>query len=294
LPRSAKESSRPDWKDWLNLATVLQMLDWIVDDEPEMPRASGGLLNSFGGIPATGDRQRRSRLVAWRTSPLQGALSYDARAKLLEVLPGIDSIGLSRPERVRVLHTRLPELRAVAWLRQHADYRSAVSTAQKVYEPRKTEEDKIWLELRLLRAIEKPLLDYQVFAGPGVRPAFPTREKLDGAARHARQLANFLQQHTGLFTGEEGLSWGVRLNAQQVADQLGALVKQYRKPLDESALKLQFMHAVASALETEFGSCSSTVLQRICSLIGYDLDARQAQRKASSVNTGGERGKGAG
>jgi hypothetical protein len=291
LPNSAKKSDGPDWKDWLNLATILQMVDWIVDDEPDALPAAVGLLNSFSAVPSPEERQRRSKLVSWCTSPLQGVLGYDGRAKLLELLPGIDSIGSSRPERLRTLHQRLAELRAVAWLRKHADYCSAVSTVQRVYEPRDTEDDKIWLELRLLRAIEKPLLDYQVFAGPGVRPAFPTRENLDSAARRARQLATFLHQNTGLFTGQDGLRWGVRLNAQEVADQLTALVRRYRKPLDESALKLQFMDAVALALRAEFGSCSATVLQRICSVIGYDLETRQSQRKASSVNTGAERGR---
>jgi hypothetical protein len=288
----------PTADDWSKLATVLGMIEWIVEDSlyvREVPRqvTGTGLLGSANLPPSqiepAREESRRSKLKNWPP----GA-PYDALVELLRILPGIDDIGGNPADRATILHKRIMQMPAAAWLLKQEAFKKSLKTARSVHKPNRTNEEKIWLEFRLLRAIRTPLFEYQVLTAGGVEPAYPTSEKLSSAAGHARQLQTFLRQNYGLFTGSEGLPWKLNQEAEHLASRLSALATNYQKPRSDSPLlQRQYMEAVSLALKEQFGTCSATVLQHLCALVDYEPGGitRLAQRRASSVNLGSKTGR---
>lgn len=285
-----QKGGSPSWKDWRDLSSVLMLLNSIVEDGPEQssrrePASGWGLLAPACDQPLAEPLGRRSKIAS-----LIPLLPYDPITELLRVLPGSDNIGSSPAERVSTLYARLSELSAYCWLRKQPEYLAACETIRRVQRPNGTEHEQQWLELRMLRAVQSPLSEFYALRAAGYAPQYPEPAALDQASRKAKQLRNFLQQNGGLFLGSDALSWDVMRAAEVLTDQLQALVPTYKKKrADAPILEIQFMQAVAKALKEEFGSCSPTILERLCDLIGYRPGGlgRKVQRVASAINNPG-------
>lgn len=279
-----KSKALPSITEWQTLSSVMGWLDWIVDDS-ERPQSpfTGGLLGYGSAVTPSSDVP--SKLKDWQISD-----SYDPVTEILRALPGIESIGHSRSERIGVLHARLRELPAFDWLMRQDAFVRACNTVHRTHKPSSSSHDRQWLDLRLVRAVHRPVASLHLLKTANYQPEYPDVRKLESAVTKAKQMHTFFKMNGGLFLGEHGLPWEVGQAAELIHLRLAEYAAKNRKPKsDAPILEIQFMNEVKSALRQEFGKPMATVLGQLCEMVGYSPGgfARKVSRIVSERKPSG-------
>jgi hypothetical protein len=260
-------------QDWIRLHTVLSNLDYIIEDGVEVfetpaPTGGWGLMQRALAVAGVPDDTRG--VPIYRKSALQSGRQNIFGREIAAALPGLETLGRTRHERLTNLRTRLLELEAYQWLTAQGPFGDAVKKAA-VPAVRKVG-PKFGSDVADLLLVKNVAIPLTIFKHGSVA-RLPHRPALKNAAESADALVAFLREHAGLYEVRVGVEHVWHL--EQLAIQLRAAYRTKAKKQgrsDHHELKIQFAREIIKRLLQDFGACPLSVIKELLVLVEYEPD----------------------
>jgi hypothetical protein len=260
-------------QEWRLLHMVLSNLDYIIEDgfevfETPAPTGGWGLMQRALAIAGVPDDTRH--VPIYRKSALQSGLPNIFLREIAAALPGLDTVGQTRDERLANLRIRLVELDAYRWFTVQRPFCDALKRA--ALPAVRNAGPKFGCDvadLKLLKAVVMPLTIFTY----GSVARLPRRPVLDKAADSANALVSFLRAHAGLY--EVGVDVQHVWHLEQLVVQLRAAYRTKAKKQgrsDHHELQIQFAKGVIKELLQDFGSCPPSVVKELLVFVAYEPD----------------------
>lgn len=278
-----KLDNAPTFEEWRSLHLIASHVDLIVNDGVYTPPTQdflGGLLFARNDSPppkADDPISELRALLLTRTT----LLGQGVERELIRYLPGIENLGRSRPERLQLLTTRLADMKAYYWLSEQESFRDVRRSLERLSKSGPYARDDVLF--LMLRALVPPLQVFLFHKEHQIAPAYPSKEEVTDALRHARALAYFLKNRNPVY-GAFNIPHNLHNALETFANELSAKKAAYRKPKDDGALhERNFRDQLVQALFNEFGSVSLSLLRNLLAMIDYMPGERELARQVSAL-----------
>jgi hypothetical protein len=257
---------QPSFEDWNNLQIVADFAEEIVADMEPATNKLHGLLQ---GLPFS--QGSISRLKWSLDGPTSLLGSVGPLYKLPKILPGIESIGTNRQERIDCLRQRLLELKAFQWINSEEGFSAVISTLNRIAKT----DDMFAKDTRfflLLRSISTPLSLLLFERKNNLPDTYPTLNEVKAANIQAQKLLSFLDTKGAIY-GVVDVPVFMRTALINFTQSLGAINRSYRKPRDDGTLRERvFRDRVIRNIDAHFGKCSPTLISKVLDLVDYEHD----------------------
>lgn len=265
----------PTYENFDDLSCIATAVEDIISDAYGTGDSlyGGGLLGSV--VLAEMPKSPASRLRTLLNHP--DAFLYEPARRVVKILPGVDSIGKSRSERLGNLLKRLPELTAYKWLRSQPSYSSAYETAKNLAQ-REFPYQGDTLEFLLLVSLALPFGRYALRKSNNLNPSYPTLDELTEAYKNVAALSSFFNTKSSIY-GVLNVPLGLASTLKSIEVELRRKKRGYRKPREDSTLlERELRNDLFLRLMNCFGDCSVTLLRHLLGIVGYTPDARTIDR----------------
>lgn len=270
---------RPTLDDWEKLSTIVNEVERIVSDAKlPMPGQDFWPFPKPPDLPATASKLANA-----------SALGKHIVDQVVAALPGVESLGTNRGERLAELQRRLSELLAYRWLSKQPTYADALSLIKKKaaqkgkknlsigeiiadgYNKSRTY-GKDTSEFLLLQILIQPLKTYFLYLDHIKEVPFPTKVELEKAFVHARYLKKILREKFHIYEVMEvppTLEKALDTFVKSVNEKLPS----YVKPKENKTLKQRlFADELIKNCWEIFFECSPTLLKKLLALVDYHPD----------------------
>ena len=268
----------PSISDWCDTLTIVNNLEYITDDSPypiatQKPIAArkgllGYLMQETDIPPVSSNTPRPSKLKQ------SSALFASSRDSILRLIPDAEELGNTREERIGNLKSRCAQLPAISWLNSQLSYKTVLATINNLgSKQKKLLYQSNAIEFQIWEVIATAFIFYTVRVNDGKDTIFPGRKDIRNAMKASDELNDFLKKYAMPSSLSPPL--GFRDFLDDFHKRLVKIQHGYSKPRSTSTTdKRLFCEDVITGLLRKVSDCSPTLTQKICGLVGYEIDLK--------------------
>ena len=268
----------PTISDWCDTFTIVNNFEYITDDSP-YPIATQKPIAPRKGLlsylmqetdipPVSSNTPRASKLKQ------DSAIFASSKDSILRLIPDAEELGNTREERIGNLKSRCAQLPAISWLNSQTSYKAVLATIKTL----KSNQKKVpyqsnAVEFQILEVIAKAFIFYTGRVNDGKVTVFPGRKDIRNAMKASAELNDFLKDYAMPFSLNP--PFGFRDSLDDFRNRLKNIERGYSKPRSTSTIdKRLFCEDVITGLLRKVSECSPTLTQKICDLVGYEIDLK--------------------
>ena len=268
----------PSISDWCDTFTIVSNFEFITGDSPyqiatQKPIAARkGLLSYWmeeTDIPPVSSKSPRASKLKQSS-----AIFASSKDSILRLIPDAEELGNTLEERIGNLKNRCAQLPAISWLNSQPSYKTVLVKIKNFGSKQKKflyQSDAI--EFQILEVIAIAFIFYTGRVNDEKDTVFPGREDIRNAIKASTELNNFLKTYAMPSSLNPPL--GFRDSLDDFHNRLVNIERGYSKPrFTNTTDKRLFCEDVITGLLRKVSDCSPTLTQKICGLVGYEIDLK--------------------